>query len=460
MVFPSFIFLFAFLPTFLALYYALPATFRNLWLFLASIVFYGWEKPEWVLIMLFSTVMDYTFALLMGAKEENRPHRKLWMIASVVANLSLLGWFKYANLFVHTAENLTGSHWGWSDIVLPVGISFYTFQSMSYTIDVYWGQVPPTRSFIGFACYVTMFPQLVAGPIVRYRDVIEQVATRVHSWHLFSNGVLFFMIGMVKKVMVADAVEPLARAGFAMDHAGALPVWTALVAYSIQIYFDFSAYSDMAVGLGHMTGFTFVRNFDSPYQSLSITESWRRWHISLSTWLRDYLYVPLGGNRHGEWQTYRNLLLTMLLGGIWHGANWPFLCWGAYQGVWLSLERWNGRKALHAGLPRPLQMVCTYLIFTFGWSMFVARDFTHLGDLWQSLFGMHGFGSVLQVPTDTMRGYVMLFVGLFVALCLPNSWALLRKPPLWLIVVLALGFFVSVCHLLATDYIPFIYFQF
>src|SRR5687767_10988345 len=260
MVFTSFAFLFWFLPCFLGVYFALPRAVRNAWLFAASLVFYGWERPEWVLIMLASTVLDYAVGRAMGPVEAGRGHRKLLLVASICANLGLLAYFKYANLFVHTAEHAAGASWSWSDVVLPVGISFYTFQSMSYTIDVYRGEVPPTRSFVDFACFVTMFPQLVAGPIVRYRDVHREIAGRRHSVHSFATGAHCFMLGFVKKVLVADAVAPLAAAGFAVHEPGLLPAWTALLAYSVQIYFDFSGYSDMAIGLGLMLGFHFPKN--------------------------------------------------------------------------------------------------------------------------------------------------------------------------------------------------------
>ena len=460
MVFTSFAFLFLFLPLFLCGYFLLHPGLRNLWLLLASMVFYGWEQPSWVLIMVASTLVDYTLAQLMGAKDSGRPRRKLWLLVSIVVNLGLLGWFKYANLFVHTTESWFGTSFEWSDVVLPVGISFYTFQSMSYTIDVYQGDVRPTRSLIDFACYVGMFPQLVAGPIVRYRDVHRQVVDREHSLTQFGAGSLLFAIGFVKKVLVADAMAPLATAGFALAAPGLVESWTALIAYSIQIYFDFSGYSDMAIGLGLMLGFRFPRNFDSPYKSQSITEAWRRWHISLSTWLRDYLYIPLGGNRHGEARTYANLSITMLLGGLWHGANWPFVCWGAYQGLWLSLERMNGRRAFHAPLPKWARVMCTYAIFTFGWSMFVARDFGHLWSLWLGLFGLAGAGSPLHIEQYEGYAYAMLPTALAIAFFLPNSSQMMRRAHPLVTVAFAALFLVALGRMLASSHLPFLYFQF
>ena len=460
MVFTSFAFLFLFLPVSLAGYFAVGVRGRNLWLLLCSLVFYGWERPYWVLIMLASTLLDFGVALAMGAREQNRPRRRLWLLVSLVGNLGLLAWFKYANFFVHTAEAWSGTTFAWSDVLLPVGISFYTFQSMSYTIDVYRGEVAPTRSLLDFACYVSMFPQLVAGPIVRYRDVAQQLVRREVSTTLFGAGVLAFAIGFAKKVLVADTLAPIAGAGFALPAPGLWQAWTALLAYSGQIYFDFSGYSDMAIGLGLTLGFRFPRNFDSPYQSQSITEAWRRWHISLSTWLRDYLYIPLGGNRRGGLRTYGNLLATMLLGGLWHGANWPFVCWGAYQGLWLCIERLRGQQALHAALPRPLRVGLTFLIFSFGWSMFVARDFGHLWQLWRGLFGAAGLGTWLAVDGSTLGTALPVAGALAIAFLLPNSAYWLRHLRPWSVALFALLFVVALMRSLAVTHLPFLYFQF
>jgi alginate O-acetyltransferase complex protein AlgI len=459
MSFPSFAFLFLFLPIFAAGYFALGKRQRNLWLLLCSVCFYGWDHPSWVLIMLGSTVFDFTMGLLLGPKEDARPHRRLLLVLSIVVNLGLLGWFKYANFFVHTAEAALGATIAWKDIALPLGISFYTFQSMSYTIDVYRGDVRPTRSLVDFACYVTMFPQLIAGPIVRYSDVAGQLRERDHSTTLFGAGAACFAIGFVKKVLVADSMAPIANAWLGMTDPGFVPSWTGLIAYSLQIYFDFSGYSDMAIGLGLMLGFKFPRNFDSPYQSQSITEAWRRWHISLSTWLRDYLYVPLGGNRAGAMRTYGNLMATMLLGGLWHGANWPFVLWGAYQGMWLCLERMNGKKPFHAALPRPLRVLVTYVIFTFGWSMFVARDATHLWTLWRGLFGAFGGGQALAVNGGAVATGGIVAGGLMIVFLMPNSATLMRRFGLLVAAGFGVLFVVAIGQMLSGTP-PFLYFRF
>ncbi len=459
MVFSSFAFLFLFLPVFFAGYFGVGRGQRNLWLLVSSLVFYGWERPYWVLIMLASTLFDYTIARVMGALDEGRAHRRALLVMSIVVNLGLLCWFKYANFFVHTVEHVTGAVFGWQDVVLPVGISFYTFQSMSYTIDVYRGDVRPTRSLVDFACYVTMFPQLVAGPIVRYSDVHAQIVAREHSTTMFGAGALSFCAGFAKKVLIADTMAPIVAAGLALPAPGLVESWTSLVAYSAQIYFDFSGYSDMAIGLGLMLGFRFTKNFDSPYLSQSITESWRRWHISLSTWLRDYLYIPLGGNRLGKGRTYVNLLTTMALGGLWHGANWPFVLWGVYHGLLLCIERFAGRP-FWSGWPRPLRILTTWLLFTFGWSMFIARDAAHLWAYWRGLFGFGGAGEALVVHTSgavTLGSIGVVYAIVWLA---PNTHALLRRiHPLFLALV-AVGFAAALAHSMAVSHLPFLYFRF
>lgn len=459
MIFASFIFLFWFLPVFLAGYFASPSRVRNLWLTLASFVFYGWLRPQYVVLMLVSAGLDFAAGLLMGSRDSGR-RRKLWLWLALAGNLGLLGWFKYANLFVGSWNHLGFVPVEWEEVWLPVGISFFTFQSMSYSIDVYRGVVPPTRSFGDFLCYVSMFPQLVAGPIVRYRDVATQLVERRVDFVKFSNGVLLFMIGFAKKVMIADRVAGLADGGFALTEPGLLQSWTAALAYGVQIYFDFSGYSDMAIGLGLMLGFHFPQNFLSPYRADSITDFWRRWHVSLSTWLRDYLYVPLGGNRLGPVRTYVNLLLTMLLGGLWHGAQWTFVLWGAWHGVLLALERRLGKVAPWGFLPRPFQVAVTFGLVLGGWVLFRADGLGGVAAMWGGMTGVAGFGTPLTLAYGTGEAMSALGVGLLLALFAPRSDQLVeRGHPL---VMIGIGgvFLLSVGHLLATDHSPFLYFRF
>ena len=415
MVFSSQLFLFYFLPIALALYYGVrlgPRWLSHGTLTALSYLFYGWANPPFMLLMLASTAIDFACGLAIarsGARgrapgaeppicEVGGPRtrvQKTALILSICSNLLLLGFFKYFNFSLESynavVEALGLSHLAWRDflrVTLPLGISFYTFQSMSYTIDVYRGHARATRSPIDFACYVSLFPQLVAGPIIRFSEVSEQLIHRTHSVRKFARGVAMFSLGLAKKVMLANPCGKIADACFDAGSIGALDAWWGAVAYGFQIYFDFSGYSDMAIGLGLMLGFVFPKNFDSPYRSRSITEFWQRWHISLSTWLRDYLYVPIGGNRRGVRRTYLNLAIVMLLGGLWHGAALNFVVWGAIHGAWLALERALGKRSLYHRLPGPLRVALTFLIVTLAWVFFRARDLPAALAYLSSMFGL------------------------------------------------------------------------
>ncbi|MCU0867137.1 MAG: MBOAT family protein [Planctomycetes bacterium] len=459
MVFASFIFLFWFLPAFLPLYFAAPPRWRNLVLTLGSFVFYGWWRPHYVLLMLLSVGLDYWAARAMGAPGSGRP-RRFWLWFSVVTNLGLLGWFKYANLFVGTWNDLAPWPVEWEAVLLPVGISFFTFQSMSYTIDVYRGDVPPVRSFLDLLCFVSMFPQLVAGPIVRYSDIQHELQRRTVDLKQFSDGVFLFALGLAKKVLIADSVGPLVDAVYAQDAPGLLASWAAAFGYSIQIYFDFSGYSDMAVGLGLLLGFHFPPNFLSPYRAHSITELWRRWHVSLSTWLRDYLYVPLGGNRRGEGRAQCNVALTMLLGGLWHGASWTYMLWGGWHGFFLVLERRFGKVSPYGRLPLVGQVFCTFLIWTLGLVIFRCLTVTELGQMARGLVGGNGLGALPDLGQQQPFAWGGLWLGLFIAFALPRSDQLVaRFHPLVMLGTLLL-FGLAICQLLTQDFVSFIYYQF
>ncbi len=399
MVFSSHFFLYYFLPLALLAYYAAPKKLRHLTLTALSYLFYGWANPAFTVLMLASTVIDYFCGrVLVGNQEqlavdEPRTRRQRFAVTiSVVANLSLLGFFKYFHFAVDSYNGLAttvGLPAAALDstlrVVLPLGISFYTFQSMSYTIDLYRGHARVLRNFIDFACFVSMFPQLVAGPILRFSEVSEQLRARSHTVAKFARGAAIISLGMAKKVLLANPCGRIADFAFDAGSVDTLSAWLGSVAYAFQIYFDFSGYSDMAIGLGLMLGFTFPKNFDSPYHSRSITEFWRRWHMSLSTWLRDYLYIPLGGNRFGPWKTYRNLGLVMLLGGLWHGAAWTFVAWGAFHGFFLALERSRGGNPLWHRLPARLQTTATFVLVLFSWVLFrsdsIGRAIGYLGHM-------------------------------------------------------------------------------
>ncbi len=472
MVFSSHIFLFYFLPLSLLLYYSTPHRWRSLTLTLLSYLFYGWWNPWFTLLMLGSTLIDYGCGRCIAAPGQTRAWQKAAMLVSVFANLAILGFFKYA---IFVSENIG---WGFgllgldapanpdflSGIVLPVGISFYTFQSMSYSIDLYRGHARPASSFIDFACYVSMFPQLVAGPIVRYGSVAEQFRERTHSLADFVAGFTRFNYGFAKKILLANPMGEIADLAFEAGDGSlsCLIAWTGALAYAFQIYFDFSGYSDMALGLGRMLGFRFPENFDSPYKSCSITDFWRRWHISLSTFLRDYLYIPLGGNRRGRVRTCINLMTVMLIGGLWHGAQWNFVVWGGIHGVCLAVERWwRGRVGI--GIPCWIGGIATVFLLLVTWVFFRAEN---LQLATRYLFAMAGFGEV--APSAELLSAVvfqpfqltMLGVCAVIARFLPNSGQFLSCLSGWKIGFGIVILYVSVRVMGLQGFNPFLYFQF
>jgi alginate O-acetyltransferase complex protein AlgI len=466
MVFSSYLFIFFFLPLALLGYYAAPKKLRHLTLTIFSYIFYGWANPWFCLLMLFNTSVDYTNGRLMGAYPARK---KLFVTISIVCDLAILGFFKYFNFGLDN-YNATMAALGISEaqylgffrVVLPLGISFYTFQSMSYVIDVYRGDAKVVNNFIDYACYVSMFPQLVAGPIIRFQDVADQLRERTLTWEKFARGTSFFMLGMAKKVLLANPCGKIADTTFNTGDLSCFDAWYGAVAYAFQIYFDFSGYSDMAIGLGLMLGFVFAKNFDSPYRSKSITEFWRRWHLSLSTWLRDYLYIPLGGNRKGSVRTYINLALVMLLGGLWHGASWNFLIWGGIHGGYLAFERAQGKESIYHKLPALLQIVITFFIVLIAWVFFRADT---LPDAAQYLKCM--FGGATPGQGEAVRGliynpyYVVNFILAGVTIwALPQTWDFTRRLTWPKIAWCILLFFISLIALTTQSYNPFIYFIF
>ena len=479
MVFSSHLFLFYFLPVVLAFYYASPRRGKHVILTLMSYVFYGWANPYFVVLMFASTVIDYGCGLVIarpagsGLLDRDEPRSRLQRAAltlSICSNLSLLGFFKYFNFGLDNYNALMAAaglgHLQWDTffrVTLPLGISFYTFQSMSYSIDVYRGEARAIRNFTDFACYVAMFPQLVAGPIVRFHEVADQLSNRTHTMEKFARGVAFFSCGLAKKILIANACGKVADVCF---EAGSLlpgDAWYGLGAYSFQIYFDFSAYSDMAIGLGLMFGFVFPKNFDSPYHAQSITELWRRWHLSLSNWLRDYLYIPLGGNKKGEARTYANLAMVMLLGGLWHGASWNFVLWGAIHGGMLAFERTQGKDSVYRRLPRTLRIVLTFFITSIAWVFFRApsldRALGYLAD-------MVGLGAV-QAGAGLVGGliYHPYYLGaMILAAALvwaaPQTWDFSRRIT-WPKAAWCMGLLgISVAVMTTQAFNPFIYFIF
>jgi alginate O-acetyltransferase complex protein AlgI len=469
MVFSSYLFLFYFLPLALALYYASPRRLKHFVLTVLSYIFYGWANPLFVVLLLISTLIDYACGLYITAREDLSARRR-GLALSIITNLGLLGFFKYYNFGVDNINALaraTGLEMLGIDsalrVTLPLGISFYTFQSMSYTWDIYRRRADAIRNFIDFACYVSMFPQLVAGPIIRFSEVADQLRSRTHTVTKFARGVAFFSVGLAKKVLLANPCGKIADLAFDAGSLHPLDAWYGVTAYAFQIYFDFSGYSDMAIGLGLMMGFVFAKNFDSPYLSQSITEFWRRWHISLSTWLRDYLYVPLGGNRKGPVRTYINLFIVMLLGGLWHGASWNFVVWGGLHGTLLAVERMFGKAAPWSWFPAPARTAATFAIVLVTWVFFRASDLPSAGRYLASMAGAGASheGAGLLAGVIYQPYYLLTFVtAALVTWTCPQTWDWSRTLSAPKAVAAAAAFVLAAVMLTTQAFNPFIYFIF
>ena len=464
MVFSSPVFLFAYLPLTLAVYYLMPLRWRNLALFLLSLVFYGWDKPIYIPVMLFSVTVSYLCGFPIGKYRDRDRHRaRVWLVVSLVLNLSVLVFFKYTNFIIENLRlipPLAGILHPLEWLELPIGISFYTFQIMSYSIDLYRGENETQRSYIAFGTYVALFPQLIAGPIVRYRDVDRQLLSRTHTVDRFASGVRRFAVGFGKKILLGDALAAVyAYLSTAADFEfTVLSGWLMVATYTLHIYFDFSGYSDMAIGLGRMFGFEFPENFRYPYMASSITDFWRRWHITLSTWFREYVYIPLGGNRRGRARQYFNLAVVWLLTGLWHGASWNFVLWGLFYLILLVAEKAFLLRLLEQNrLTRVLGHIGALLLVGIGWMIF---DHTDLGEAFRIIGGLFGIGTAgfaaATVSWQALRLLPLLAVSVAAATPYPTRlWNRLtgRRPAL---AVLAL----SVACAVRSDYSPFLYFNF
>ncbi|WP_371156020.1 MBOAT family protein [Jannaschia sp. 2305UL9-9] len=479
MVFSSESFLFLFLPLFLLAYYLTPARGKSFTILAGSYLFYAWWRVDF-LALLFGTT---AFAYLVGqqvARHRHTAQGKVWLWVGVAGCLGVLGVFKYLNFFLDSIAALVGTdvaglgiHWR---LILPIGISFYIFQALSYLIDVWRGDAKADARFIDFAAFIALFPQLIAGPILRYKDLEDQFRSRTHSAEMFADGMARFLIGLAKKVLLADAVAPLADLAFGNSgEVGMALAWVGAIAYMLQLYFDFSGYSDMAIGLGKMMGFTFLENFRFPYVSRSITEFWRRWHISLSNWLRDYLYISLGGNRKGALRTYGNLMTVMMLGGLWHGANWTFVLWGLWHGGLLAIERATGHDRRAAGQVWALPL--TLALVLIGWVMFRAEHVGQGLDIYRAMIGLNGWAGDATLWQQVTRES-LAFCILAAAICAlePRIWSLfegegdVRVNPDGTVVLpivqgvvsfglVSLGAF-TVMKLAEQSFSPFLYFQF
>lgn len=393
MVFSSSVFLFLFLPIVLFTYFIVPTKFKNLILLIASLFFYAWGEPKFVIIMLISIIINYIFGLVINLNKEKKTKSKIFLALMVISNLLILCVFKYLNFIVDNINSVFNLSISIPNISLPIGISFFTFQAMSYVIDIYRDDAKVQRNPLNLALYISLFPQLIAGPIVRYQTIAEQLNKRFTNFSKFNHGIKRFIIGLGKKMILANNCGYIADQVFSQtptDLTTSL-AWIGIISYTLQIYFDFSAYSDMAIGLGKMFGFDFLENFNYPYISKSVSEFWRRWHISLSSWFRDYLYIPLGGNRKGNPATYRNLFIVWLATGIWHGASWTFIAWGLYFGVLIMLERAFLGKLLRK-IPKFMQILYTLIIVIIGWVFFRSETFMYAFTFLGVLSGFNGTG--------------------------------------------------------------------
>jgi len=468
MVFTTHIFVFYFLPLFLLVYFNLSYRWRNLCITIASYLFYGWWQPWFVCLMMFTTVMDFIWGKVITRPGATHAQRKFAVAACVVTNLSFLGFFKYYMFAADTLNQLLATvgaePFRVLVVVLPIGISFYTFHSLTYIIDLYRGHATPAKSFTDFSAFVALFPDLVAGPIIRYKTLAAQLAFREHTVRRFASGVCLFILGFAKKILLANPCGHVADAVFNAANPCALDAWVGVLAYAFQIYFDFCGYSDMAVGLGRMLGFEIFKNFDAPYRAESITDVWRRWHISLSSVLRDYLYYPLGGNRKGPTRTYVNLAVVMLLGGLWHGAKWNFIVWGAYHGLLLSYERWRGKQSVYQMLPLSPRIALTFLLMLFSWVLFRADNLTAAGHYFGAMFSFTPTTSASALLAADIYGPLHLVVmGVCAALVFQrvqaHEWSL--KPQTWTRPVVLLPLFVfALLVMFSQAFNPFLYFQF
>ncbi|CAG7839733.1 alginate regulatory protein [Clostridium novyi B str. ATCC 27606] len=468
MVFSSLTFMFVFLPIILVVYYLSPRCLRNLIIFIASLIFYAWGEPIYILIMIFSTVFDYTNGLLIDRLRHKKRLCRFIFIDSMVINLAILSFFKYYNFIIANINNIMHAHIPSTDLPLPIGISFYTFQTMSYVIDLYFEKVEAQKNIISFGTYVTMFPQLVAGPIVQYGDIAKQLYNRKETLGMFGDGVELFITGLGKKVLLANNIGLLWSSIKATPlwNLSVVGAWIGIIGFTFQIYFDFSGYSDMAMGLAKMFGFNLMKNFNYPYISKSITEFWRRWHISLGSWFRDYVYIPLGGNKKGSFNQYRNLFIVWFLTGLWHGASWNFVLWGLYFGIFVTLEKIFLLKWLDK-CPKIISHIYTMLLVIVGWAIF---EFEDMHTCSRFIGVMFGFGKNILINTETMyyiyTNWILFMILIICSTPLPAKIISIIKRKIKIIgaVALPLGYvaimFIATAYLVNDTYNPFLYFKF
>ena len=466
MVFSSLYFLFLYLPIVLLVYYITPLKWRNLWLLVVNLIFYGWGEPKYIVLMLFTIVLDYFMGLVVARckEQDNDKGARIAVAVALVLNLAILFFFKYWDLVARTLQYV-GIGMPVLNLTLPIGISFYTFQTMTYPVDVYRGDAQVQKNIVNFGTFVTLFPQLIAGPIIKYKELADQMTYRTHSPEQFASGVQVFTVGLAKKVLLANNIGKLWDVYLALpaDQLTTAGAWLGVAAFSLQLYFDFSGYSDMAVGLGRMLGFEFLRNFNYPYISKSVTEFWRRWHISLGSWFREYLYIPMGGNRVSKPRMFFNLFVVWAATGIWHGASWNFLVWGLYFAVLIILEKAFLGRVLEK-LPAAIQHIYTLFLVLVSWAIFAVEDFGHLGAYLAAMFGSAQGG----LYSDSVGYYFTSFLPMLIIGCVASTplaaklWAKLpvKAVKIVLPVVLLAGLLFSTAYLVDATYNPFLYFRF
>lgn len=473
MVFSSLVFLFIFLPITLLLYFLFLKKIKNIILLIASLIFYAWGEPVYIFLMIFSSIVDYIHGVLIEKYRHEDKKAKRVVLSSVIINLSLLSFLKYADFVIANINHLFGTSFISPNLPLPIGISFYTFQTMSYTIDVYRGDAPVQKSPIALATYVTLFPQLIAGPIVRYQTVAEQINNRKESIDKFAIGVRRFIIGLGKKVLLANNIGMLWSKiqNTNINDLTILTAWLGMLAFSFQIYFDFSGYSDMAIGLGKMFGFDFLENFNYPYISQSISEFWRRWHISLGSWFKDYVYIPLGGNRVKKISIYRNLFIVWFLTGLWHGSSWNFVLWGLYFGVIIAIEKAWLLKFLD-GICRPIRHLYVIFLLLIGWILFVFENFSTGVDYLKVMFGIKQISLLNTQFIYYIYTHFILIIVLIIAstpFIKKSHTALLKRlnstqkviyENIMIPVIYFVILFLSTAYLVDATYNPFLYFRF
>ena len=461
MVFSSLLFLFIFLPVFLTVYFILPKNLRNLILFLASLMFYAWGEPVYVSIMIFSTVLDYTCGRIIDRFREHKLIPKLGLGLSLIGNLGMLGFFKYADFFISNTNALLGTHWDLLRIALPIGISFYTFQTMSYTIDLYRGKIQVQKNIIAFGAYVAMFPQLIAGPIVTYATVEKELNHREVTFEDFGLGAMRFIEGLGKKVLIANNIGLLwdQILNTPINNLSIIGAWLGAISFGLQLYFDFSGYSDMAIGLGRMLGFRFPENFNYPYIAKSVSDFWRRWHMTLTGWFREYVYIPLGGNRVSKPRFYLNILIVWFLTGFWHGAGWNFILWGLFFAVLMIIERSFLLKYLEK-LPSFISRFYLLFVVTISWVLFAHDSLEQAISYLKVMFGI-GTNSFINTPSlyAITNFYVLIIIGIVFATPLMNN--LKARLNEWVVFAFYVAtLFLSTAYLVDATFNPFLYFRF